>query len=273
MTIDGAALAAEFEPASGGRITFACHNLVTGVRLGHRADERVPTASVIKLPILVHMALAAADGALDWAEQLTLTDAVKVPGTGVLKELSAGLSVSLRDLAMLMTVLSDNTATNMLIDRLGIAAVNERLRSLGLHHTRLLRPAYTPDTSASRPWGLGVTTANEQVALLARLARGEPDAAASAVVLEMLLKQQDRAAIGRWLPEGWQYAGKTGSISELRADVGLLTGPAGQQLALAVFCTAIPQVDWSVDNPGLRAIAGIARRVVDQMGCGEPQPG
>jgi beta-lactamase class A len=266
MTNDGAALAAEFEQASGGRIAFACHNLSTGARLGYRADEQVPTASVIKLPILVHLALAAADGEIDWEEQLALSDGVKVPGTGVLKELSAGLPITVRDLAVLMTALSDNTATNMLIDRVGIAAVNERLASLGLPHTRLLRRAYTPDTPASRPFGLGVTTADEQVALLARLTRGELDAGAAAVVLEMLAMQQDRAAIGRWLPEGWHYAGKTGSITHLRSDVGLLTGPAGQQLAIAVFCTDIPQVDWSVDNPGLRAIAGLARRVVDDMG-------
>jgi len=255
--------AAQLEHQMGGRLAFAFRDLGTGAALSYRGDEPVSTASVIKLPILLHIALAAEAGELDWGERLTLTDAVKVQGSGILKELGAGLALSVRDLCALMTALSDNTATNMLIDRVGMAAVNERMAALGLPVTRLLRRAYTPDTPASRPFGLGVTTALEQADLLARIAlRQIGGGPACEAALTMLAMQQDRAAIPRLLPEGWQYAGKTGSIDHLRADVGILTGPAGEQVALAAFAGELPRVDWGVDNPGLLAIARLAGRLV-----------
>ncbi len=256
-------LAERLERESGGRLAFVLHDLLTDERVRYRADEQVPTASVIKLPILVHIALAAGAGQLDWSAQLALTDAVKVPGTGILKELSAGLTLSVRDLCVLMTALSDNTATNMLIDHVGIEAVNARMRSLGLANTRLLRRAFTPDTPASRPFGLGVTTADEMADLLARIARRElGDSAAADTTLAMLAMQQDRAAIPRLLPVGWEYAGKTGSGTQMRADAGILTGPGGRRVVLAAFCTDLPRVDWSVENAGLLAIARLARELI-----------
>lgn len=267
MDVQG--LVEQIEREQGGRLAFAFHDLQSDEQLSHRADERVPTASVIKLPILVHLALAAAGGAVDWGARLTLGDAVKVPGTGVLKELGAGLELSVRDLCLLMTALSDNTATNMLIDLVGIDAVNARLDALGMAGTRLLRRAFTPDTPASRPFGLGVTTPREQAALLARIARRQlGDAAAAAVTLDMLGRQQDRAAIPRLLPAGWQYAGKTGSDAGLRADVAILSGPGGRQVALAAFCSELPAVDWGVDNPGLLAIARLARGLIGALDSG-----
>jgi beta-lactamase class A len=268
MSIDPPGLAvqsliAELEAATGGVIAFALHDLQTARRIGQRAAEPVPTASVIKLPILLHIALAVDEGPLSWDEPLTLAEDVKAPGTGVLKELSAGLSLSLRDLCVLMTALSDNTATNMLLDRMGVDAVNTRLEQLGLLQTRLLRRVFAPDTPATRPFGLGVTTAHEMADLLVQLARGQIGGGRAAdTVLAMLAMQQDRAAIPRLLPEGWRYAGKTGSNPDLRADVALLTAPDGSELALAAFCTAMPRADWTVDNPGLLAIARLARALL-----------
>jgi beta-lactamase class A len=263
--MDVLSFAEQLERESGGRIAFVCHDLQTDELIAHRADERVSTASVIKLPMLVHIALEAAGGRLDWSEPLALGEPVKVPGSGILKELSAGLALSVRDLCVLMTALSDNTATNMLIDRLGLEAINAGLAALGLTQTRLLRRAFTPDTPASLPFGLGVTTARELAGLLARIARGQlPDRAAAEAVQAILATQQDRAAIPRLLPPGWQYAGKTGAIEQLRADAAILTGPDGRQLVLAAFCADLPRVDWSVDNPGLLAIARLAQRLVEQ---------
>jgi beta-lactamase class A len=264
--MDLQSLIATLERESGGRLAFACHDLQSDRRFGHRAAEPVPTASVIKLPILVHVALAVAEGELSWGGELALSDGVKVPGTGILKQLSAGLPLSVRDLCVLMTALSDNTATNMLLDLMGIPAINQRMAALGYQRTRLLRRAFTPDTPASRPYGLGVTTADEMADLLARIARRElGDAAAADTVLELLAMQQDRAAIPRLLPQGWAFAGKSGSNEDLRNDVGLLTSPDGRRFALAVFCTDLPSVDWSVENAGLLAIARLARGIVERL--------
>src|SRR5262245_29886393 len=112
------------EQESGGKLYFAFEALQSGEHLEHRADERVPTASVIKLPILVHVAFAVQEGQLAWDEPLVLTQDTQSPGTGVLKEMTVGLRLTLRDVCYLMTALSDNTATNMLIEHLGIAAIN-----------------------------------------------------------------------------------------------------------------------------------------------------
>lgn len=257
------ALISDLENESGGRLAFALHDLRADTRLAHRADEPLPTASVIKLPILAHVALAVAEGALGWDDRLALRDAAKVGGSGILKELGAGLSLSLRDLCMLMTALSDNTATNMLIAHVGRAAINARIESLGLVRTRLLRPAFSPDTDESRPYGLGVTTAGEMADLLARLARRQiGDAATAEAILSFLAAQQDRAAIPRLLGPGWAYAGKTGAIDQLRADVGILSDAAGPRYALTVFCSGLPQIDWGPDNPGLLAIARLARSLI-----------
>jgi beta-lactamase class A len=265
--MDHEELAARLERESGGRLAFALHNLESGERLGRRAGEPVPTASVIKLPMLAHIALEAEAGRLDWEARLTLADAVKVPGTGILKQLGAGLALSVRDLCALMTALSDNTATNMLIDLIGVEALNAGFRALGLTQTRLLRRAFSPETPASRPFGLGVTTADEIAGLLARIGRRElGDERAAEAILGMLAMQQDRAAIPRLLPAGWRYAGKTGSGDAMRADAGLLAGPDGRRVALAAFCTGLPAPDWTPDNAGLLAIARLARALLAPEG-------
>lgn len=261
--MDISVLISDLEHESGGRLAFALHDLRADTQLAHRADEPVATASVIKLPILAHVALAVAEGALRWEEQLVLRDPAKVGGSGILKELGAGLSLSLRDLCTLMTALSDNTATNMLIDHVGRAAINARSESLGLARTRLLRPAFSPDTEESRPYGLGVTTPGELAGLLARLARRQiGDAATAGAILGFLAAQQDRAAIPRLLGQGWSYAGKTGAIEQLRADAAILSDATGPRYALAAFCTDLPAIDWGPDNPGLLAIARLARGLV-----------
>lgn len=239
-------------------------NLTTGESVGYRPDLKVSTASTIKLPILVHVALAAEEGHNDWDEPLTLTDEDKVRGSGILFGLSTGLTLSLRDTCYLMTVLSDNTATNMIIDRFGLEAINARIRQLGLEHTTLFRKAFTPDTAESREFGLGVTTPREMGKLLIKLAHKEIGReATSAAILDMLAAQQDRAAIPRYLPQDWEYAGKTGCIDHLRADVGLVTAPDGHQYVLALFCSEISAVNWTPDNPGLLALAQLAKSLLD----------
>lgn len=239
------------------------YDLASGNSIEYRADQKVSTASTIKLPILIHVALEVEDGRHAWDEPLTLTDEDKVRGSGILFGLSAGLTLSLRDTCYLMTVLSDNTATNMIIDRFGLDAINARIRQLGLEQTTLFRKAFTPDTAESREFGLGVTTPREMGQLLIKLAHKEIGReATTAAILDMLAAQQDRAAIPRYLPADWKYAGKTGRIEHLRGDVGIVTAPDGRRFALTLFCSEIPTIDWTVDNPGLQALAQLARSLI-----------
>lgn len=271
-------LAGELEAECGGTLHFAVADLQTKQTLRYQADTKCKTASVIKLPILVHVALCVQEGSLTWDEKLTLTNGEKVNGSGVLTQLSAGLELSLRDLCTLMTIVSDNTATNMVIARVGVEAINRRMRGMGLPLTTCFRKAYSPDTDASRAYGLGVTTPDEMLNLITRIAKNEigkeaadraegggaetENKAVCADLRRILAAQYYRDGIPRLLPEDWKYEGKTGAVDPVRNDVGLVTAPDGRTYALALFCQNLPVVQWTADNPGLLALAHLTRRLL-----------
>ena len=241
-------------------ISLAAKDLDTGDAILFHADRRVKTASVIKFPMLIHVATAVSRGELSWEELLTLRAEEKVDGSGVLTQLTAGITLSLRDICVLMMVLSDNTATNMVIERLGTAPINATIAALGCPGTVVFRKSYSPDTPESAEFGLGSTTPADQISLLERVARGEIGSLEeSGNVEKMLEAQQYRDCIPRYLPEEWKYAGKTGSIDGVRNDVGLITTPAGRRFALAIFCQNLTDLRWTADNAGHIACARAAR--------------
>ncbi|HQX76020.1 MAG TPA: class A beta-lactamase-related serine hydrolase [Thermoflexales bacterium] len=248
-------------------LSFVFLDCATSAESSHLPNQPVKTASIIKLPILVHALMCAAEGAAGLDEPMTLTEAIKTPGMGVLKGLSAGVSLPLRDVCWLMTAISDNTATNLLIERFGVDAINARSRALGLERTTLFRKVFAPNAAHHAQFGLGATTPHEMANLLARIhARALADAPTCDLILNMLAAQQDRTMIPRYLPEGWHYAGKTGADDDLRNDCGIITRPDGRAFVLAAFCQNLPAPDWSVDNPGAVAIAQLARRVLNVNG-------
>ena len=122
-----------------GTVYLFAKNLDSGESYGLRADERVRTASTIKLSIMVTAFAAVEQGGARWNEELTLRESEKISGSGVLHELSDGVKLPLGDLVRLMIVVSDNTATNLLIDRFTADAVNQQMDRLGLAETRCLR--------------------------------------------------------------------------------------------------------------------------------------
>jgi beta-lactamase class A len=250
----------DLEQNSGGQISFAFVS-ADGV-FSHRGDEVVATASTYKLPLLIHITLLVHEGKLSWDLLLRLTDTLKSRGTGVLRSLHSGLELSLRDVCHLMTVLSDNTATDMLVDRFGLEDVNAWLRSLGLERTTLLRQDSSLDGLSRAPFASGITTPNEMAQLLERLASGSFGAGVTKDVLEMLGAQNDQSMIPRYLPPGWSYAGKTGCNDDLRADVGLVRDPQGRGFALALFCKFPASNDWSLKHPGTLALARLARELL-----------
>jgi beta-lactamase class A len=251
---------AAIERECGGVLSFAARDLQTGATLRYQADRKCKTASVIKLPILVHTALSVAEGKLRWDDKLTLTEAEKVPGAGVLTQLTAGLQISLRDVCMLMIILSDNTGTNMVLEHVGIAPVNDRMRALGLPITTCFRKGYAPDEDPANPYGWGVTTPEEMLQLLTMLAESKVgDSTISAEIVSFLAEQHYRDSIPRFLPTDWKYAGKTGGLDQVRNDVGLVTTSDGERYALSLFCQQIPTVLWTPENPGELALARLAR--------------
>ena len=262
-----------------GKVYLFAKNLDTGQSYALNADERVTTASTIKLPILAGVFAAVEAGKAKWTEELTLTQADRVSGSGILGEISNGVRLPIRDVLHLMIVLSDNTATNMIIERFTADMVNAEMDRLGLRQTRSLRKVrgdgndLKPPTGWSaagklpenQKFGIGVSTPREMVLLLEKLARGEVvNAAASKEMIEILRRQQYREGLARHLGET-PVASKSGALDHLRSDVGIVYSPRGR-IAIAMTCDGIPKIDYNVDNEGLLLISRVADMLVDALG-------
>ncbi len=186
-----------------------------------REDELFPSASVIKLPLVMTLYADAARGRLDLDERIAVGD--RVDGSGVLRHMRDVERLSLRDLAMLAIIVSDNTATNRLIERIGVDRVGERLREWACPKSRLSRKMY--DFEAAKRGNENVMTARETVSLLVRLERGEcEDRTTSDAVLAILEQCQDRTMLLRYLPYGTKVPHKTGTLDESRNDAAIVPG-------------------------------------------------
>ncbi|MGE5126084.1 MAG: serine hydrolase [Betaproteobacteria bacterium] len=191
-------------------------DLSTGARVERRADLVFPTASSIKLAILYELYRQSDEGRVELAE-LTVPPAARVRGGGVLQELGDHVSLSWRDLAVLMMGWSDNEATNLLIRRVGLDAVNRRLDSLSLPRTRLRRVMM--DLEAARRGDENVSTPHELARLASLVARGEglrPESARD--LLAVASVPAEGSYFRRGLPEGQRAVSKPGSLEGVRCE-------------------------------------------------------
>jgi len=192
------------------------------------------SASVIKVPLLAALFWLSERGEIDWREKTPLRDCDRTPGSGILRELHTGLVLSLHDLAVLMIVLSDNTATNMLIDRMGVEKVQEFLQLMGLRHTTLQRKMY--DFAAAEQGKENLCCAAEIADLLKWIAQGEIRAvdgtrlvssSGCERMLNIMQEQFYRDQIPYLLPDEAKVANKTGEISGHHHDSAVIWMPAG----------------------------------------------
>jgi beta-lactamase class A len=253
-------------------VSLYAKNLDSGEAIGIRETAPVRTASTIKLAVMAALFDAVARGELPWSERLTVTEAERVVGAGVIEsELSNGVQLPLEDVMHLMMVLSDNTATNMILERFPADRVNAYLDRIGLGSTRSLRKILGKNGPAgvsaagklekNQEYGLGVSTARDMVALVERMERGElVSAEASREMIAVMKRCQDTTGIRR--PFGdLSVANKTGALDALRSDVGIVYSKAGR-IAMAITVDGIAQPDWGPDNPGSLLIADLARMLV-----------
>ncbi len=258
-----------------GEVSLYAKNLDSGETIGVRENEPVRTASTIKVAIMAALFDAVARGDLQWNERLTITEAEKVPGSGVIdSELSGGVQLPLQDVMHLMMVLSDNTATNMILERFPADRVNAYLDRIGLSSTRSLRKILGKNgpqgvsaagkLEKNQKYGLGVSTPRDMLALVERMERGElasPDA--SREMITVMKRCQDTTDIRR--PFGdLPVANKTGALDALRSDVGIVYSKTGR-IAMAITVDGIAQPDWGPDNPGSLLIADLARMLVQGL--------
>ena len=257
------------------KVFLSARNLKTGQSVSIRGAEPVRTASTIKLPVLVEIYAQAAEGKLNLDEELVMRQTDVVSGSGVLRELSTGTKLKLRDIGNLMIVVSDNTATNMLIQRIGADAVNARMDKLKLPGTRLMRKIRGDgkQLKAAEGWskaglleenkkyGIGSSTSLEMIQLLEMLESGK--LAGSKEMIEILKRQQYSDGLGRKL-DGLTIANKTGSLDHLRSDIGIVYTKAGP-IAIAITVEDIPGIDYGEDNIGLLMIADLAKLIVNGL--------
>jgi len=260
---------------------LAARNLLTGEEIVINADGRFPTASAIKTAVMVEAYHQASRGTLSLDTTIPLRQSDKVGGSGVLNGLSEGLALSVRDLIHLMIVVSDNTATNLLVSRLGTKNVDARMVALGLEHTKLFRPTFRDGKADLFPelekeFGLGMSTPREMANLMELIATGAAvDKDASAAMLETLRRQQDRAMIPRLLPGTLQVGSKTGTDSEkladergrrgaIRVDAGIVTGD-GVRYVIALFTRRGGDTRGGADNAGVLLGAQLSRMVYEQF--------
>jgi beta-lactamase class A len=260
-----------------GKVAIALKHLATGETYFRDAEDVMPTASLIKLPVMAEVYAQAEAGKVKLDDMLTLKKDDQVPGSGILTDhFSPGASFSLRDGVRLMIVYSDNTATNLVLDKVGIKCVNERMTGLGLKETRINAKVFKGSTTSVDPartkqYGLGSTTAREMLTLLELLHKGELiSAEASKAMLEHMKKCDDKDKFPRFLPKGVTVAHKTGSVSDARTDAGLLLFKEGP-VALVVLSSQNEDKTWTPDNAGNKLCADIARAVVVHYRAAAPK--
>ena len=264
-----------------GGVALYAHNLKTGETASLQPDLPVKTASIIKIGILLDAAEQICAGKATLDERLVLTKANQVEGSGVLGELTPPIALTLRDVLTLMVILSDNTATNMAIDRLGLAHINATLGAAGLKQTWLYKKVYVPATGpmpADQPFfGLGKTTPREMASIMERFAecRLGPEGATPkptdgpicGAILHMLRNQQDRNSLPRYLESldtsehGSAIANKTGALDQVRNDVALIASKNGP-IVIAAFTFNNTDQRWTGDNEAEQTLGRLAKAIV-----------
>ena len=244
---------------------FAAVGVESGKIIAVNADALFPTASVFKVPVMAEVYAQTRAGRFALSDRLPFAEAHRIIGSGVMQTLGAGIAPSIRDLMMLMMIVSDNTATDILCDLIGPGAATARMQTLGLTNIHvplachgLFRQGwnlglttelayadfkaaskatpmdFTSDAFARTP-ATNTSSARDMAALMALIATnqaGHPDDCADMIALMDNQHYQDR--VPRFLPTG-STANKTGSLRGLRNDAGLIRRGAGDTIAFALF--------------------------------------
>lgn len=240
-------------------------NLATGESLSIRGHETFPSASLVKVPVLVALLDEVNRGNVRLDERMGMIARDRVGGSGVLQFMESGLPLTVGDAAWLMTVLSDNTATNLLLDKINVRTVWDKMEALGLPHTKIHSKTFIRATSiapdSSVKYGLGVAVPDEMVRLFALLHEGRAvSPAMDSLALRMLRANQDGSKLVRWLPAGVAVAHKSGDVDRARNDCGIIYGPEAP-VAVCVMTRENLDTTYAVDAPAHLLIGRIGREV------------
>ena len=258
-----------------GTVGLYIHELETDEIFQINPDKVFPSASVIKIPMLALLLRDVQQGRVDWKAHRKINPVNRVGGTGILCELSPDYEPSIEEMATLMIVLSDNIATNELMDIIGIERVNEFCRELGFPNTTLMRKML--DYDAIKKGYNNYMCAGEVGRLLVQIAREEfVNPEVSRTVMRIMEHQQYRNKLPSMLPTVPNYApeevkknipensvlvaNKTGELMGLQHDVGIFTLPGGRRYVIAMFTG-----DLADDTEGIQTIGKLSRIVYEAM--------
>ena len=266
-----------------GTMGIVARNLDTGERIAVNENLRFPTASLIKVAVMVETFHRIADGDLRRDQTVTLHDSDRAGDETVpLNVLHDGTVLTVSDLLRLMIAWSDNTATNLLVGLTGAERINRRMQSYGLPNTKIFRPTFRDGKADVFPeleheFGLGMTTPAETARLFELIAeRKIVDRATCDEMLAILALQQDRAMIPRRLPfgrdrifvaskTGWdeeKLPDRAGFRGDVRADAAYVKGPRGRYV-IAILTRRVKDKSPGVDSDALVTGARISRLVYD----------
>jgi beta-lactamase class A len=244
--------------ASTGEVGVWARRMSPGTPVTYNADERFPSASVIKVVILVSLFQAAelSPNIFDQAITLKLSDFVG--GSEVLDGYNPGNTITIGKLARAMIEQSDNTASNVLISYLGMDRIAETIHHAGLTRTQLHR--HFMDVNAIVHHSENLTTARDMGTLLYAIERGSREGVRTVAspascrhMIDILLRQEDHDKIARGLPPGVPLANKTGEIDGVRNDIAIVDPYGDTPYILAVLTKNLD--DFSLGNIAIRRIA------------------
>lgn len=255
-----------------GKVWVYAKNLDSRKVYSLRGEEQVRTASTIKVPIMAETFRQVAEGKMAWTDELVLTKEKKQGGSGILGEFSDNSKLDLKTAVNLMIVLSDNTATNLVLEKVTTDAVNDFMAKLGLNDTLSLRKiggggdakAWVND-QRNRLFGLGRTSPKDMVRLLEMMEKGEiVSKEASADMIAILRRQQLKDGIGRGQSDTTPVASKSGALDRFRADVGIVYTRKGR-IAMAIYIDDMPYTGYHQENPGLSMIWKLSQLLQEEL--------
>ena len=262
-----------------GRIGLAALNLRTNEQILYNAHDVFPTASVIKLPVLMTLMQQCDAGETSLEAPIMLRRADKIGGSGLLQHLTPGLVMPVRDWAFLMMNVSDNLATNVLIDHVGLERIQAWLADNGYDDVQIHRKIDFGEMAKDQKQ-LGTATPHGLTRLMAAVFRREVVSPAACDEMLRLMDKVGSDRIGRYLPfephgsetpenRKLRLAGKTGSLVGTRAQTAVVWRGQGEELqgfVMTVMTEGNPEPErWSADAPGVLHIGRLARAIYDSV--------
>lgn len=256
-----------------GTVGLYVEDCTTGEVFTINPDHVFPSASVIKIPMLALLMRDAQEGRVDLDAPRKIDDRNRVAGTGILCELGHDYMPSLRDMAKLMIVLSDNIATNEIMDVIGIDRLNAFCKEMGYQNITLMRKMM--DFEAIKQGRNNYMCAYETGKLLSTISKGEfVNAEVSQTIFDMMAAQQCRNKLPALLPAIASYSGnksnipegqvlvanKTGDLVGIQHDVGIFELPGNRRYIISMFTG-----DLESDHAGISAISKVALAVYEAL--------